>query len=243
MLIRPGMTSEDEPEPPIAAVSIGTAKIMERLGPALRIAWPDHPAEPGDLKFFLEAAAGRLLETAAELKDEPGFVPAAGFTRISRDRTFEYVCAELEDVRGGVETEDLWQSFDALDATAPIRRIAHAGLAIKLRALGAFILFGPTWRDDEMNAADFFPKGDWDASRDAVTAEILERDLQLTNKQVAHITLSRPLPEDIEMYGGSSGPELDWIVGLFIEFDGAVDHRLLLAWWSPWFEDFRSPWN
>lgn len=242
MLIRPGMMSEDEPEPPIAGVSIGTAQIMERLGPALQIAWPDHPAEPEDLKAFLETAAGRLLDAAMKLKDEPGFVPAASFTRLSRERTFEYVCAELEDVRGGVETEDLWQAFDALDATAPIRRIAHAGLAIKLRALGAFILFGPTWRDDEMNAADFFPKGAWEASRDAVIAEILERGLSLTNKQVAHITLTRPLPEDIEVYGGSAGPELELIVQLFDQFDGAVDHRLLPAVWSHWWDDFRSSW-
>jgi len=240
MLVRPGMLRKDESEPPIVGISVGAVKIIERLSPALAIAWPDHPTEPEDLKAFLEEASERLFDAAAALKDDPGFVPAAGFTRISRDLIFEHVKLELEDVRGGIETEDLWQSFDAVEATAPIKRLTRAGLTIKLRALGAFILFGPTRRDDEMTAAEFFPKDVWKNRRDAGVSELLERELGFANKQVAHITLTRPLPEDIEIYAGSRRPQFERIVRLFVEFDDQVDDRLVPQWWSGWFAQFAD---
>ena len=239
MLIRPGTMDEEESEPPIIGSSVGATKVIERLAPGLEIAWPDHPTVPEDLKAFLEGASARLYAAADGLKDEPGFVPAAGFTRNSRDLFFEHVKAELEDVRGGIETEYPWEAFDALDATAPIRRLTRAGLLIKLRALGAFILFGATRRDDEMTAADFFPMDAWKGKRNAEIAEILMKELGFANKQVAHITLTRPLPEDIELYAGSGRPQFERIVGLFTEFDRAVDRRLPPDWWSEWFSEFR----
>ncbi|HEV2858094.1 MAG TPA: hypothetical protein VGW80_06800 [Solirubrobacterales bacterium] len=246
MLVRPSRITEEEPEAPIVGTSVSLSKIIERLSPALEIGWPDHPAEPKDLEAFLEEASTRLFDAAAALKTSPNFVPAAGFARISRDLIFEHVKVELEDARGGIETEDLWRSFDALESTAPIKRLTRAGLTIKLRALGAFILFGRTWRDDEMTADDFFPEGDWKRARDAQVSEALEKELGLANKQVAHITLTRPLPEDIEVYAGSGLSEFNRIIALFAEFERAVDSRLLPPWWSDWFISFsegpgRSP--
>ena len=229
-----------EPEPPIVGESYDRAKILEGLASALEEAWPDFPKDPADLKAFLESASERMYAAAEALKDEPDFVPAAGFTRISRDMTFEYVKLEFDDVWGGLETEDLWQCFDAIDATAPIKRLTRAGLTIKLRALGAFILFGTTFRDDEMTAADFFPKDAWKEKRDADVSGILEKELKFANKQVAHITLTRPLPEDIEVYSGSQRPEFERVVKLFSEFNETVDERLVPDWWSGWFTTFRA---
>ena len=240
MLIRPGKLSEDEPEPSIIGSSVGTARIIERLSPALEISWPDHPTEPEDLKAFLEEASKRLFDAAAALKDDPGFVPAATFTRVSRDLTLEHVKLEFEDVRGGVETEALWQSFGALEATVSIKNLTRAGLAIKLRALGAFILSGRTWRDDEMTADDFFPKDQWKERRDSRLSKTLEKELGFANKQVAHITLTRPLPEDIEVYAGSQRPQFERIVRLFAQFDEQVDDRLVPEWWPVWFAEFAG---
>lgn len=147
---------------------------------------------------------------------------------------------ELEDARGGIETEDLWQSFDALESTAPIKRLTRAGLLIKLRALGAFILFGRTWRDDEMTADDFFPEGVWQQARDSRISATLEKELGFANKQIAHITLTRPLPEDIEVYAGNARSEFDRILTLFAQFDREVDIRLLPQWWPEWFIPFSE---
>jgi hypothetical protein len=238
MLVRPGRITEEEPEGPIVGTSVPVSGIMERLSPALEIGWPDHPAEPEDLVAFLEEASTRLFQAAAALKTDPGFVPAAGFSRLSRNLVLEHVKVEFEDARGGIESEDLWQSFDAHESTAPIKRLTRAGLTIKLRALGAFILFGRTWRDDEMAADDFFPEGDWKKARNSWVAETLEKELGFANKQVAHITLTRPLPEDIEIYAGSARAEFDRILTLFAEFNDRVDNRLLPQWWSKWFITF-----
>jgi hypothetical protein len=71
--------------------------------------------------------------------------------------------------------------------------------------------------------------------RDAEIAEILMKGLGFANKQIAHITLTRPLPGDIELYADSGRPQLERIVELFTEFDRAVDRRLLPDWWPEWF--------
>jgi hypothetical protein len=91
-----------------------------------------------------------------------------------------------------------------------------------------------------MNADDFFTEGYWKQARDCAVSETLERELGLANKQVAHITLTRPLPEDIGVYAGSVRSEFDRIVTLFAEFNHEVDKRLLPQWWSEWFVPFSE---
>lgn len=237
MLIRPARTPED-PEPAIIGESIGSGRVIERLAPALEEAWPEYPRDPADLKAFLEEASSLLYRAAAGLQNEPDFVPAAGFSRVSRDRTFEYVKLELVDVQGGLEAEGLWQDLDAFDATAAITRLTRAGLMIKLRALGAFVVHGKTTRMDEMTAADFFPNGNWKQKRDPKISETLESELGFANKQLAHITLTRPLPEDVEIYASSQAPQFERVIRLFSEFNRSVDPRLVPDWWPDWFDRF-----
>lgn len=61
-------------------------------------------------------------------------------TDAGRDLVFEHLKQELTDVLGGVETEHFWDAFDALEATASIKQLTLAGLMIKLRSLGSFLV-------------------------------------------------------------------------------------------------------
>jgi hypothetical protein len=69
------------------------------------------------------------------------FQPPA--SRGSREQFFEHLRVEMSDLRGGIETEDLWQAIDSLEATEPLKHLAEAGLRIKLPAVGAFLLGRP----------------------------------------------------------------------------------------------------
>lgn len=191
---------------------------------------------------FLEVAVDRVLETAKGLRQEEGYVPAVAFLRLARDEFFEHLRAELQDVRGGVQTEDLWQAFDNLEATAPIKQLTQAGLRIKLRALGAFLLAKPQNRyDDEMCASEFFPAGEWEQLRDAEISETIRHTQGLADKQIAHVTLTRPLPEEREVYAAASYRlQLEGIVRVFGQFAEAVDERLLPEWWPDWFREFAN---
>lgn len=241
LLIRPGRLP-GEPEPPIAGEQYDREQIFEKLAPALEEAWPGHPQEPEDLAGFLQEVVDRTLETARKLRGEKDCVPAAGFFRLAREEFFEHLRAELEDVQGGVETEDLWRAFDNLEATAPIKQLAQAGLRIKLRALGAFLLSKPQDRyDDEMSASEFFPSGKWEQLRDSEISQAIRRTQGPAHKQIAHVTLTRPLPEEREVYATASyRPQLERIVRLFGQFTEEVDQRLLPEWWPDWFHELSS---
>ena len=58
--------------------------------------------------------------------------------------------------------------------------------------------------------------------------------------QIAHLTISRPLPEEIGVYRpGSYRHHVDQILTLLEQFTEAVDPRLLTEWWPDWLADAR----
>lgn len=230
-----------EPEPPIVGEHCARDQLLTWLAPALIDTWPDHPKGPDNLAAFLDEAVSRISVSAGQLFQEEGYVPAASFIRQAREQFFEHLQVELQDVRGGVETENLWRAFENLEATAPIKHLTQAGLRIKLRALGAFLLGKPGDRKDEMSASEFFPTGEWERVRDAEVCEVIRREQGLTNKQIAHVTLTRPLPEEREIYESAGHrPQIERIVLIFRQFTEAVDTRLVPEWWSDWFREFSN---
>jgi hypothetical protein len=241
LMLRPGK-HPDEEAPPILGEEVDPAVIVARLKPALDLAWPEHPDRPEAVASFLETAATRFEAKAKELGGAEGFVPAAQvMTSMSRDLVFEHLKQELTDVLGGVETEDFWDAFDALEVTAPIKQLTRAGLLIKLRSLGSFLLGAPNRFDDEIAAEEFFLAGRWKEVRDErISGEIAFHN-QVINKAFAHLTLTRPLPEDRDIYrSGSYRPSLEELVQLFEEFTENVDQRLLPDWWREWFTGFAE---
>ena len=236
LMLRPGKLP-DEDAPPILGEEMDPALIVAKLKPALDLAWPDHPDKPEAIAPFLEAAATRFEEKAKEMAGAEGFVPAAQvMTDMSRDLVFEHLKQELTDVLGGVETEHFWDSFDALDATAPIKQLTRAGLLIKFRSLGSFLVGAPNRFDDEIAAEEFFPAGRWKEVRDERVSGDVAAYGRVINKGFAHLTLTRPLPEERDVYRPASyRPSLEELVQLFEEFTENVDPRLLPDWWRGWF--------
>lgn len=240
LLLRPGKLP-DEPEPSIFGEEMGRGDLMTKLEPALSLAWPRHPTEPEELQPFLEEALERISAKAKSLSKEEAFVPAARYPRHNRELVFEHLKLELLDVRGGIETESLWESFDALEATAPIKQLTLAGLRIKLRALGAFLVGKANHYEDELAAAEFFEAGRWEALRDSHLCDAISSDMRQVNKQFAHLTLTRPLPEDQGVYTPASyAANLERLIAVFSQFSEAVDPRLLPEWWPEWFEEFSN---
>lgn len=240
LLLRPGKLDDTE-EPAIAGEDVDRVLLMAQLKPALDFAWLERPAELGDLVSFLEEALDRLQAKSEEIAGDECFVPAAMLASPGRNLVFEHLKLELIDVLGGVETEDLWNSFDALDATAPIKQLTRVGLQIKMRSLGSFLLGTASHFDDEIAAAEFFPTGRWKDLRNANLCDDISSEMHAVNKLFAHLTLSRPLPEDREIYQPASyRPGLERLVRVFEEFTENVDERLLPDWWRGWFQHYRD---
>jgi hypothetical protein len=241
LMLRPGKL-KDEEEPPIVGEEIDQAVIFARLKSALDLAWPDHTEQPEAIAPFLESATARFQAKAREMSGAEGFVPAAQvLTSISRDLVFEHLKQELTDVLGGIESEDFWDAFDTLEATASIKHLTRAGLLIKLRSLGSFLVGAPNKFDDEIAAEEFFPAGRWEEVRDERISSGVAAYNRIINKGFAHLTLTRPLPEDRDIHRpGSYRPSLDELVQLFEQFTENVDPRLLPEWWRDWFAGFAE---
>ena len=242
LLLHPGSLPGGEHPPPILGEEMDRDQVMAALTPALELAWPDFPAEPVAIGPFLEEAAERLESKAADLGGSEGFVPAAKvMNAMSRDLTFEHLKQELGDILGGIEAEDFWRSFDSLDAIAPIKHLTLAGLLIKMRSLGSFLVGKANRFEDEIAAVEFFSAGRWKEVRDARLCDrILVYD-RMINKSFAHLTLTRPLPEDRDIYEPASyRPQLEVLVQLLAEFTENVDPRLLPSWWREWFAGFAE---
>jgi hypothetical protein len=239
--LRPA-TLPGEGPPPILGEEMDRDLIVAALAPALELAWQDFPAEPEAIGPFLEEAVERFEAKAAAMSGSEDFVPAAEvMTAGSRDLTFEHLKQELGDVLGGIDTEDFWRSFDSLDVIAPIKHLALAGLLIKMRSLGSFLIGRANKFEDEIAAVEFFPTGRWKQVRDAsLCDQVLAYD-RMVNKSFAHLTLSRPLPEERDIYEPASyRPELEILVQLFETFTENVDHRLLPDWWREWLTGFAE---
>jgi hypothetical protein len=241
LLLRPGkLPGEDDP--PVIGEELDRSAVLAGLVPALDLAWPDRTDQPDELVPFLEEAGSRIQAKAEEMAGAEGFVPAAlVMTSMSRDLVFEHLKQELTDVLGGIETEDLWEAFDAVEATAAIKQLTRAGLLIKIRSLGSFLVGRANKYEDEIAAEEFFPTGGWKTARDEKLAARIATHSRTVNKGIAHLTLTRPLPEDRDVYRPASYRTfLEEIVLMFEAFTDKVDERLLPSWWKEWFDGFAE---
>jgi hypothetical protein len=220
--------------------------ILAELAPALRSAWPDHPEPDEDLISFCDEAYERIITRASDLAGEHGFVPAARWLDRAREVLLEHLRLEVDAIVGGARAEELWFAFGAVPDTQPLYDLVHAGLMIKLRAVADFLIGSPSSHHDELRAAQFFPVGEWEAARDSETTAELKRIQTLVHKQIAHLTMTRPPPEERDVYRPST---YRYVVGTAITlleaFTQNVDHRLLTDWWTEWLAGLRGhldPW-
>jgi hypothetical protein len=79
-----------------------------------------------------------------------------------------------------------------------------------MRSLGSFLLGAANYFDDEIAAAEFFPTRRWKELRNADLCDAISSEIRVVNKLFAHLTLSRPLPEDREIYQPASYRPRAW---------------------------------
>jgi hypothetical protein len=64
---------------------------------------------------------------------------------------------------------------------------------------------------------------------------------RLVHKQIAHLTITRPLPEDKNIYRPSSYSQVvSEVLTLLEQFTQAVDPRLLPEWWTDWVAQLQA---
>ena len=238
-LLRPASLEDEEPQP-ILGTRFLPGGWMERLRPTLDTVWPDRPERVEDVESFLGEAHRRIVAHAESLAGEQGFVPAARWERHARDLLLEHLRLEVDALLGGVHAERLWRAFDETADTAPLGELVATGMMIKLRSVGGFLVLPPTHHEDELTAAEFFAAGRWEEARSKNIAERVDATRKLLHKQIAHLTISRPFPEEIEVYRPSSyrSPVND-LLTLLEEFGEAVDRRLAPEWWPDWLTSAR----
>jgi hypothetical protein len=238
-LLRPATIPGADPFP-IIGFEFDLDALMRELTPALDIAWPERSRDIADFERFLHEAYSRCVQKAELLSDQEAFVPAASWRSASRDVLLEHLRRDLDALVGGVRAEGLWRAFTETDDTAPLAELVETGLLIKLRALGDFFILKPSSYHDELRAAQFFPTGKWADIRDAKAAERMLINQRAIHKEIAHLTVSRPLPEEIAVYRpGHYRGLVEDLLALLDQFTGAVDTRLLPNWWPDWVAGLR----
>jgi hypothetical protein len=238
-LLRAASRAEGHLEP-IIGTQMDRDRLLEDLRSALDVVWPDRPPDVTDLEAFLREAYRRFVSRADALAGEDGFVPAARWREQARDLLLEHLQAEIEALVGGVRTEGFWHSFGAVSDIEQLGELVAAGMLIKLRSVGAFLVLPPSRYEDELTAAAFFSAGKWDQARDEAIAERIARNQKLTHKQIAHLTLTRPLPEETSVYRASTYLYLvQDVLTLLEQFTAAVDPRLLPDRWPEWLGGVR----
>jgi hypothetical protein len=181
-----------------------------------------------------------MVARAKALSGQPGFVPAAQWRVPARDLFMEHLQYEVDAIIGGVRAEGFWQAFNALEEIAPLEELISTGILIKLRSLAAFLVRPPSSYADELTATAFFEVGRWEELRDAETAARVLAIQKPIDKQVAHLTLTRPLPEEIGTYRPSTYLHLTLdSLTLLEQFTATVDLRLLPEWWRDWVTQAR----
>ena len=66
-------------------------------------------------------------------------------------------------------------------------------------------------------------------------------DQRLVHKQIAHLTITRPLPEDKNIYRPTSYIQVvSEMLTLLEQFTQAVDPRLLPEWWKDWVAELQA---
>lgn len=220
-------------------LNLAREELLGRFRPALTIAWPDRSDEVDDLEGFLLAARKRIVARSEVLADAEGFVPAGQWTEHSRHLLLENLRLEVEALVGGVRPEGLRQAFDGTGDTAPLLELVESGMLIKVRSAGAFLVIPPTHHQDELTAAEFFGAGkSEDVRYPDVAASVLATQITI-HKQIAHLTISRPLPEEIGVYRtGSFRGLVGEVLSMLVEFSEAVDQRLLPDWRQKWLGEF-----
>lgn len=244
-LMRPAQIDPDE-FMAIVGLDLERSALLAALAPALNTAWPGHP-EPGeDLEAFLREAHQRIARRAKKVAGRAGYVPAALWSLTARELLLEYLQLDVNHLVGGVRSEAVWFAFTGTPDTEPMFELVSAGMLIKLRAVGAFLVLPPSSYKDELTAAQFFPAGEWEDIRDEAAAEGLLRLQPLIHKQVAHLTITRPWPTERDRYRPDSYDHLvRAVLSVLEDFSAKVDERLLLDGWSDWIAGLRprlDPW-
>lgn len=218
------------------AIGIPVIEFEGYLEPGLALAWPDHPTlDPDDCKRFLEEVTTRAWKELDARTGAEGFVPAALWDGFQRDLFLEHFRHEFDAVIGGYLAEGLWNAFLETSDTAPLSELVETGMLTKLRVLEGFYCCEPTRFDDELNAAEFFPAGEWIGSLDPKLVDRLVQQQRFINKQVSHLTATRPIPEDKLVYRDSTYLwRVETLLELLRKFTDTVDERLLPDWWYDW---------
>ena len=230
---RPG--AEDGP---IVGDQLGRERIVAALTPALDLVWPGWTRGMIDdegLEAFLRNAYGRIVKGLDSLSSTEDFVPAALWRESVRELLLEHLRAEVEALIGGVHAEGLWFAFDSVRDTSALVELIQSGMLIKLRLVGAFLLGSPSRYDDELTAAQFFTAGTWKQLRDNDLAAAIAQWQLPVHKDVAHLTVSRPLPEERGVHLPNGYRHLVLTQAkLIVQFGEAVDERLVPGWWGDW---------
>ena len=238
-LLRAATLDGGEPLP-IFGTELDRAGLLAELAPALDIAWPDRADEFDDLESFLRDAYSKIVAHLNALSGDD-FVPAGRWTDTGRELLLEHLRQDVDALIGGARAEGLWFAFGETSDTAPLVELIHSGMLIKLRAVGAFLVLKPSRHDDELTAADFFPAGAWENARDAKLAALVLNNQRLVHKQIAHLTITRPLPEDKNIYRPTSYIQVvSEMLTLLEQFTQAVDPRLLPEWWKDWVAELQA---
>lgn len=240
LLTRPATT--EDPEPEVIGVALGRANLLEALESSMPEVWPDFTLDEENIAAELTEFRDRAIARLEDLKAEQGFVPAAMWQAYHRALFFEHLKVELEAIAAGVRTEPLWHSLWATEETESLGDVVEAGMEIKLRAVGDFLV-GKTsekYRDVELHARDFFEAGAWADLRDDRMAEIVVKTNDFASKRIAHLTTSRPLPVDREIYRRSYDNYLERLIHVFRTFTNEVHAGLLPDWWAPWFTQLEK---
>lgn len=221
---------------PSIAEKSGVARVIAALTDALDIAWPDREA-PDDLDAYLVDARTRILGRLRADKKAATFVAAVDWNSGGRAHVLEHLRADVEQIVGGLSA---WYFVEGLDGVAggePVRRLVEAGIAIKIRAVGQFLTGAPprkSYEDHEITAAQFFTPATWGEIRSSEASGLLITYYEHVNRQIAHLTSTRPRVEEVDLYR----TDLRWLLAqvliLLGQFGTAVDRKLVPDWLPAW---------
>ena len=221
---------------PSIAETWGAPRVLASLSDALDIAWPDRQP-PEDLDAYMVDARARTLERLRADKKAAMFVAAVDWNSGGRAHVLEHLRADVEQIVGGLSAWHFVEGLDGIAGGEPLRRLVEAGIAIKIRAVGQFLTGAPprkSYEDHEITAAQFFTAGTWGEIRSPEASSLLVTYYEHVNRQIAHLTSTRPRVEDVDRYG----TDLHWLLAqvliLLGQFGMAVDRQLVPEWLPAW---------
>lgn len=228
-------------------VSPELVDLLSRSYSALNLELPRAPTNEAEATSAIEIAEEEIARRLRTLRVAPDFVPAAEWSPGFVEVVFSHLRAEMDALLGAIRVEPLWMSLGQLEVTEPIQRLCLNGGRMVIRVVGEFLVGSSRNYSDQAAARDFFPGDGWESIRSEELAKDVLRSMKLVTKQVAHLTTTRPTPEDFYVYAPSSlAPETEDLLALLREFTEAVSEDLLPEWWGEWLPDrgqdlFREP--